>query len=143
MLNKFICMGRIVEDLELKVTPSGVNVVVFTVAVERDYKGQNGEKQTDFLKVVAWRQTAEFIVNYFGKGRMICVEGSVQTRNYTDKDNNKRTATEVIAEKVFFTGESKKDTQSTVSTEPKADNSFSANDFVNIDVEADDGDLPF
>lgn len=118
MLNKFVCMGRIVEDLELRKTPNGVNAVSFTVAVERDYKGQNGEKQTDFLKVVAWRGTAEFIVNYFGKGRLICIEGSVQTRNYTTTDGQKRTVTEVIAEKVYFTGESKKaDTEQNTRTE--------------------------
>lgn len=108
MLNKFICMGRLTNAPELRLTPSGVSVATFTVAVERDFKDQNGEKQTDFLNVVAWRGTADFIANYFDKGRMICIEGSVQTRSY-EKDGQKRYVTEIIAEKAYFTGEPKRD----------------------------------
>lgn len=138
MLNKFLCMGRIVDNLELKVTPSGVNVVSFSVAVERDFKGANGEKQIDFIKVVAWRQTAAFIVNYFGKGRMICIEGSLQTRSYTTQNGEKRSVTEVLAEKVFFTGERKEPV-----TEPQRSVESYSNDFIDVEVDDTDDSLPF
>ena len=105
-LNRWIGMGRITAPLELKTTQSGVSVLSFSIAIDRDYTGQNGERTTDFINVVAWRNTAEFIEKYFYKGRMICVEGSIQTRTY-EKDGQKRTATEVVAEKVHFTGEKK------------------------------------
>ena len=104
-LNKFIGMGRITATPELKATPNGTNVVTFSIAVDRNYKGQNGEKQTDFLNVVAWKQTAEHIVKWFGKGSMICVEGSLQTRSFTTQSGEKRYVTEIVADSVHFTGE--------------------------------------
>jgi single-strand DNA-binding protein len=103
MLNNVILMGRMTADAELKSTPNGKYVTSFSIAVERDYS-QNGERQTDFINLVAWNKTAEFITNYFGKGDMIAVTGSIQTRNYEDKNGNKRTATEVIVDKASFCG---------------------------------------
>ena len=105
MLNHWIGMGRVVSTPELKSTQSGVSVTSFTVAIDRDYKGQDGNKQTDWINVVAWRQTAEFVSRYFQKGSMICVEGAINTRSYTAQDGSKRTVTEVIADRVHFTGE--------------------------------------
>lgn len=100
-MNKAILMGRLTKDPELRTTPNGTAVCTFTVAVDRRGK----EKQTDFLNCVAWRQTAEFISKYFAKGRMILVVGSIQARDYTDKQGNKRTATEIVVDEVSFTGD--------------------------------------
>lgn len=98
-------MGRLVADPELRQTPNGVSVITFTVAVDRNYS-RDRERQTDFIDVVAWRQTAEFVSKYFSKGKMIIVEGSIQTRSYEDRNGNKRRAVEVVADNVQF-GESK------------------------------------
>ena len=106
MLNRAILMGRLVADPELRQTPNGVSVVSFRIAVDRNYSSRSGDRQTDFIDIVAWRQTAEFVSRYFSKGKMIIVEGSIQTRNYEDKNGNKRTAVEVVADNVQF-GESK------------------------------------
>ena len=100
-------MGRITQELELKTTQSGVNVLSFTVAVDRSFVRQGEERQTDFIDCVAWRQHAEFINRYFGKGRMICIEGTLQKRSYDDRSGNKRWVTEVIVDNVSFTGEPK------------------------------------
>ncbi len=105
MLNKVIIMGRITRDLELKQTPQGTSVLSFTVAVDRNFVKQGEERQTDFINCVAWRQTAEFISRFFGKGRMIAIEGSLRVRNYEDSNGNKRTATEVYVDNASFTGE--------------------------------------
>ena len=105
MYNKIILMGRIVADPELKTTPQGVNVCTFRIAVDRRFQKQGEEKQTDFFNVTAWRQTGDFVNRYFGKGRMILVEGELQTRPYTDKSGNQATWYEVNAERVSFTGE--------------------------------------
>lgn len=104
MLNCVIIMGRLTADPELKTTPSGTSVVSFHVAVDRSYVRQGEERQTDFINVVAWRKTADFITRYFHKGSMIAVQGSIQTRNYEDKNGNKRTAVEVLAGNVSFCG---------------------------------------
>ena len=104
MLNACILMGRLTADPELRITQTGKSVASFSLAVDRDFQ-QNGEKQADFISVVAWGKTAEFIDKYFRKGRMIAVVGRIQTRTYTDKDGNKRKAVEVVADKVSFTGE--------------------------------------
>ena len=106
MLNKIIIMGRLTRDPELRRTGSGTAVTSFSLAVDRDFKSQSGEKETDFIDVVAWRQTAEFVSKYFSKGKMIIVEGSIQTRSYEDRNGNKRRAVEVVADNVQF-GESK------------------------------------
>lgn len=105
MLNIAVIMGRLVAAPELRTTPSGVSVTSFRVAVDRSYSSRDGgERQTDFIDVVAWRGTAEFVCKYFQKGQMIAVNGRIQTRNYEDKQGNKRTAVEVVAENVHFCG---------------------------------------
>lgn len=104
MLNACILMGRLTADPELRTTQSGKSVASFSMAVERDFQ-QDGERKADFIDVVAWRGTAEFICKYFRKGRMIAIVGHIQTRTYTDKDGNKRKAVEVVADKAGFTGE--------------------------------------
>lgn len=106
-LNKAIILGRITHDLEVRQTPSGTAVLQFTVAVDRNYSKDGGEKQTDFINCVAWRQTAEFIGKWFSKGRMIAVDGRLQTRTYEDKNNTKHYLTELIVENANFTGEPK------------------------------------
>ena len=103
MLNCAIIMGRLTADPELKTTQSGISVTSFSVAVDRNYTPKGQERQTDFINVVAWRQTAEFVTRYFHKGSMIAIEGSIQTRKYQDKNGNNRTA-EVVANNVSFCG---------------------------------------
>jgi single-strand DNA-binding protein len=105
-LNRTILMGRLCADPELRQTPNGVSVCAFRIAVNRNFGGQDGKQQADFIDIVAWRQSAEFVSKYFNKGKMIIVEGSIQTRSYEDKNGNKRTAVEVVADNVQF-GESK------------------------------------
>ena len=107
MLNKIILMGRLTRDPELRRTQSGTAVASFTLAVDRDYKPQDGERETDFIDIVAWRGTGEFVSKYFTKGRMAVVEGRLQVRDWTDKDGNKRRSTEVVADNVYF-GDSKR-----------------------------------
>lgn len=107
MLNHITVMGRLVRDPELRKTASDISVVSFTVAVDRDFKNGD-EKVADFIPVTAWRGTADFIARNFTKGRMICVDGSLQTRNYEDKEGNKRTAFEIVAQNVYF-ADSKRD----------------------------------
>lgn len=105
MLNRVILMGRITHELEVRQTPNGVSALTFTVAVDRNYKNQAGEYEADFITCVAWRQTAEFIGRYFGKGRMIALEGQLRSRTYEDKNGTKHYVTEVFADSVSFTGE--------------------------------------
>lgn len=108
-LNKAILVGRMTADPELRKTTSDVSVTSFSVAVQRDYKNADGEYDTDFINVQAWRNQAEFVCKYFGKGAPICVVGAIQTRKYEDKDGNKRTAVEVVASEVKFVEGGKKD----------------------------------
>ena len=103
-INTAVIMGRLTADPELKTTASGLSVLSFSVAVERNYQKEGEEKAVDFINVVAWRKTAEFVSRYFHKGSMIAVEGSIQTRKYEDKDGNKRTAFEILANTVSFCG---------------------------------------
>ena len=111
MLNHITIMGRLVRDPELRRTGSGIAVASFTVAVDRDFGGRDGgEKETDFIDCVAWRQTGEFVSKYFTKGRMIVVSGRLQIRSWTDKDGNKRRTAEVVADNVYF-GDSKRDNE--------------------------------
>ena len=134
MLNRIILMGRLVRDPELRRTQSGTAVAAIRLAVDRDYKAQNGEKQADFFDVVAWRATAEFVSKYFAKGRMAVVEGRLQTRDWTDKDGSKRVATEIVAEKVYF-GDSRRSTDA--GTEPgQPDGEFA-------EIPEGEGALPF
>ena len=108
MLNQMFIMGRLTRDPELRHTGSGTPVASFTVAVDRDFKTKDGEKETDFIDVVAWRNTAEFVSKHFGKGRMAVVAGRLQMRKWTDKDGNNRVSAEVVADNIYF-GDSKKD----------------------------------
>lgn len=104
MLNVVALMGRLVYEPELKTTPNGINVCSFRIACDRNFARQGEQRQADFIDVTAWRQTAELVCKYFQKGSMIAVEGSLQTRQYQDKNGNSRTATEVIASRVSFCG---------------------------------------
>ncbi len=112
MLNHIVLMGRLVRDPELRYTQSQVPVASFRIAVDRDFGGRDGsERQADFIDCVAWRSTAEFVSKYFQKGRMIAVSGRLQMRDWTDRDNNKRTSAEVVCDNVYF-GDSKRDGES-------------------------------
>lgn len=111
MLNRIILMGRLTRDPELRHTQTGTAVASFSLAVDRDFKDKTtGEKSTDFIDVVAWRQTAEFVSRFFTKGRMAVVEGRLQLRDWTDRDGNKRRSAEVVADNVYF-GDSKRDAE--------------------------------
>ena len=141
MLNHISIMGRMTRDPELKRTPNGVPVVYFTLAVERDHKDkQSGERQADFIDVVAWRNTAEFVERYFSKGRMAIVAGRLQIREWTDKEGAKRRSSEVVAENVYF-GDSKtsENNRSNVGTQEPAAAYEEANGF----TELEEDDLPF
>ena len=142
-LNKIILMGRLARNPELKRTQSGTAVTSFSLAVDRDFKSQNGEKETDWIDCVAWKGTAETVCKYFSKGRMMIVVGRLQIRDWTDKDGNKRRSAEVQVETVYF-GDSKHDgsgqsqnTGTTYAPPPPGGN----NDFAEIGEE--DGELPF
>lgn len=132
MLNRIVLMGRLTKKTELRRTQSGVAVTSFSLAVERDYKSQSGERETDFIDVVAWRSTAEFAAKYLDKGRMAAVTGSLQGRSWKDKDGNKRRSMEVMADRIYF-ADSKRE-------EPTGRGvDVSADDFQEVE---DDGDLP-
>lgn len=134
MLNRIILMGRLTRDPELRRTQSGTAVTSFSIAVDRDFKNKDtGEKSTDFIDIVAWRQTAEFVCDYFSKGCMAVVEGRLQIRDWTDKDGNKRRSAEVLADNIYF-GDSKRDAN--------GDGGYSAPQSYN-EVDEDDGELPF
>lgn len=156
MLNKAILMGRLTADPDVRQTPTGVSVATFTLAVDRGYAKQGEERQTDFINIVAWRSTAEFVGKYFKKGQLVAVDGSIRTRNYTDRDGNKKYVTEVVANEVFF-AESKRSSDSTYSapspySQPAAETysqntstfeqSASTEAYTNVDFSGDD-DLPF
>lgn len=139
MLNNVVLMGRLTADPELKQTPNGVAVLSFSIAVDRDYTQQGQERQADFINIVAWRQTAEFICKYFAKGQMIALKGSIQTRSYEDRQGNKRTAFEVVADKVYFCG-SKEESNN---KKPNPNNS-GFDDFDGFEeIGTNDDDLPF
>ena len=108
MLNRIIIMGRLTRDPELRRTQNSTAVASFTLAVDRDFKGEDGKRATDFIDIVAWRAVAEFVAKYFTKGRMAIVEGRLQLRDWKDKDGNARRSAEVIADNVYF-GDSKRD----------------------------------
>lgn len=136
MLNHITLMGRLTRDPELRRTGSGIAVASFTLAVDRDYKGQNGEKECDFIDIVVWRNTAEFVSKYFDKGSMAVVSGRLQIRGWTDKEGNKRRSAEVLANGVYF-GSSKRSNDSGGYDRPSNEEpEFSM-------LEDDDSDLPF
>ena len=147
MLNCAVIMGRLTADPELKTTTSGISVTSFSVAVDRQYAKPGEQRQADFINVVAWRNTAEFVTKYFRKGSMIAVRGSIQTRNYEDKNGAKRTAVVIVADQVSFCGsksESGNPAPAANTGAPQAQpSSFSnatADDFAALDT---DEDLPF
>ena len=142
MLNKAIIMGRLVADPELKTTGAGTSVCSFTVAVDRRFVKQGEERQTDFIDCVAWRTTAEFLAKYFTKGRMVNVVGSIQKRNWEDKEGNKRWTTELIADEVNFCGDKRPEGHSEYqsSTHTEANEVPQSSGFMPIDA---DDDLPF
>ena len=152
MLNRVILMGRLTADPELKQTPNGISVTSFSLAVDRNFTSRGAERQTDFINCVAWRQTAEFISRYFAKGRMMAVEGSLQVRNYVDKNENKRQAVEVVVDQAYFADSMNAAPSSSPAPSyqsaapayapaaPVAFNAGSVEDFQEID---DEDDLPF
>ena len=133
MLNTAVIMGRLTADPELRTTQSGLSVTSFTVAVDRAYKSGD-ERQTDFINVVAWRSTADFVTRFFTKGQMIAVQGSIQTRNYEDKNGNKRTAVEIVADSVSFCGGKSESNNSVNASQPVSPN---------LDIDVDEEGLPF
>ena len=150
MLNRIILMGRLTRDPELRRTQSGTAVTSFSLAVDREFKSQNGDKETDFIDIVAWRSTAEFVSKYFTKGRMAVVEGRLQIRDWTDREGGKRRSAEVVADNVYF-GDSKRDAASDggyapaysapAGRAPMMAPSDGHSDFAEIGEE--DGELPF
>jgi single-strand DNA-binding protein len=145
MLNVAVLMGRLTKDPELRQTPNGVSVTTFTIAVDRDYTPKGQERQADFIDIVAWRNTAEFVCKYFRKGQLVAAQGAIQTRTYTDKDGNKRKAFEIVADNVHF-AEPKRDGQGGSHASEKPENNKPAysggtqDDFEEI---PSDDDLPF
>lgn len=152
-MNVVCLLGRLTADPELRQTPNGISVCSFSVAINRAYSGANGERQADFINCVAWRQTAEFISRYFRKGNMIGLNGSIQTRQYQDKDTGKnRTAFEVVINNAYFaeskSGSSTSQPSYSQPARPAAEtgfsNTFSTGDLDGFStVDTDDGDLPF
>lgn len=140
MFNLVVLTGRLTADPELKTTPNGIPVTSFSIAVNRNYRSGE-EPQTDFINIVAWRKTAEFITRFFKKGSLIGIEGSIQTRRYTDKNGANRTAFEVVVNNAQFV-ESKRDSAAPVAAEPASYSNAGMNDFAEIDSGSDD-DLPF
>lgn len=143
MLNHIVLMGRLTRDPELRRTQAGTPVTSFTLAVDRDFAGQSGDRQTDFVDIIAWRNTAEFVSRYFTKGRRAVVCGRLQIRDWTDKDGNKRRSAEVIAENIYF-ADSKKETAAE-SGGGQYDEDYTAPVVAARfeEMDGDDGDLPF
>lgn len=142
-MNKVILMGRLTADPELKTTPSGISVTSFSLAVDRKYAKQGEERKTDFINIVAWRQRAEFICKYFTKGQLIAIDGSIETRSYVDKNGNNRTAFEVLAENVYFTGDKRSSQQggnNQNTYEAVGEYQSGTDDFEEVPIS---GDLPF
>ena len=138
MLNHVILQGRLTKDPELRKTQNGISVTTFTLAVDRDFKS-NGQKETDFINCSAWRQTAEFLSRFFGKGRMVLLDGRIEVRSYQDKEGNKRTAWDVVADRVYF-GDSKPSEGPNSIQGDIQDGTEAHAEFSEIE---DDADLPF
>ena len=141
MLNKIIIMGRLTRDPELRRTGSGTAVTSFSLACDRDFKSQSGEKETDFIEVVAWKNTAEFVSKYFSKGRMAVVDGRLQIRDWTDKAGNKRTTAEVVADNVYFADSKRSESNDNQKENFNALSGRLIDDFVPISEEG--GEIPF
>lgn len=143
MLNKVILMGRLTRDPELRHTQSNIPVASFTLAVDRGYKKDNDAVNADFINIVAWRGTAEFVSKWFSKGQLVAVSGRLQTRSYTDANDNNRTATEVVADEAFFAESKQKRAEDTYNT---GGSEFAETEPIQGDFEeiiGDDGELPF
>lgn len=139
MLNHVTIMGRLTRDPELRHTQSGTAVTSFTLAVDRDFKDKNsGETATDWISCTAWKGTAEFVSRYFQKGRMAVVDGRLQTRSYQDRDGNKRTAVEVVADHVYFGDSKKKESEGNA-----PEDELPENEPQGFSEAEDDGELPF
>lgn len=138
MFNKAILMGRIAHNLELKTTQGGLSVLSFRIAVDRAYQAQGEERKTDFFNIVAWRSTAEFISKYFSKGRMIMVEGELQTRQYVDKNGSTQNVVELVVSSAHFTGEKKE--QAAAAAPPTSAPTQNNADFADTEI---DDDYPF
>lgn len=140
-MNLVALMGRLTKSPELKTTPNGVSVTSFSIAVDRGY---GDKKETDFINIVAWRQTAEFVCKYFTQGSRILIEGSIQMRKYQDRDGNNRTVFEVVADNVHFV-DGKKDAKPSTDVNPDADplQTFADRNSDFIEMEGSNGDLPF
>ena len=141
MLNKIIIMGRLTIDPELRRTGSGTAVTSFSMACDRDFKSQSGDKETDFIEVVAWKNTAEFVSKYFSKGRMAVVEGRLQIRDWTDKDGGKRRSAEVVADNVYFADSKRSESNDNQKENFNALSGRLSDDFVPASEE--DGEIPF
>lgn len=137
MLNHLCIAGRLTRDPELRHAPNGAAVTSFTIAVDRDRRNQNGEKETDFIDIVAWRNTAEFVTKYFNKGRLAIVSGRLHIREWTDKEGNKRRNAEVLAENIYF-ADSKKETSGgeRFNAQSEAETEF-------VEIDGDPDGLPF
>lgn len=143
MLNKVVLQGRFAGDPELRHTQNGVAVATFRLAVTRDFKEKDGERKADFISVVCWRGTAEFVSRFFQKGSLAVVEGRLQVRDYTDRDGNKRFITEVIADNVYFSESRKRDdTEQTYQNDGGPEQTYPASGEQFGEI-PDDGDLPF
>ena len=143
MLNKIFLMGRLTRDPELRRTPSGTAVASFSLAVDRDFKDKTtGDRTTDFIDCVAWRQTAEFVSRYFYKGRMAVVEGRLQIRDWTDKDGGKRRSAEVLVDNIYF-GDSKRDGDGGYSASAPGYGAPPTGGDEFAELSDDDGELPF
>ena len=141
MLNKVVIMGRFTKDPELRRTGSGAAVTSFSLACDRDFKSQSGDKETDFIEVVAWKNTAEFVSKYFSKGRMAVVEGRLQIRDWTGKSGNKRTTAEVVADNVYFADSKRSESNDNQRENFNALSGRLNDDFVPISEYG--GDIPF
>lgn len=141
MLNHITIMGRLTRDPEMRRTGSGVPVTSFTIACDRDFSGKGSEKETDFIDVTAWRNTAEFVNSYFAKGRMAVVSGRLQIRNWTDKDGNKRKSAGVVAENVYFGDAKKEESASSSNVQNFVPYSAPLQEYGVVD--GDDDSLPF
>ena len=142
MLNKIIIMGRLTIDPELRRTGSGTAVTSFSLACDRDFKSQSGDKETDFIEVVAWKNTAEFVSKYFSKGRMAVVEGRLQIRDWTDKDGGKRRSAEVVADNVYFADSKRSESNDNQKENFNALSGRMSDDFVAA-LNDDTSELPF
>lgn len=155
MLNRVVLMGRLVADPELRHTASNIAVTTFRIAVDRNYTPKGAERQTDFISIVTWRNTAEFVSRYFRKGQLIALEGSIQTRSYVDNQGNNRSAVEVVADQVYFAESRSSSSQAAhpagadtfappAFDEPPKGTSFTVGDIDDFEeIDTDDGELPF